>query len=124
MSVEIKNQIKKIFGGLTKKYYIRQFLFGCIFLGFVIFGTMRHGIDLFFFIGLISTFLYPYSRFVYESIIKFIIGENVFFMNAIAMLIFKFFMMFICWSAAILIAPIGMAYLYIQQSKTPLPPNE
>jgi hypothetical protein len=31
--------------------------------------------------GLVSTLLYPYSRFVYEKVIGFIFGENVFFLG-------------------------------------------
>lgn len=72
------------------------------------------GIYLFF---LVSTFLYPYSRFVYESIVGFIMGENIFFVNAIAMMMAKIFTMVVCWAAAIIISPIGLLYLYIHHSK-------
>ena len=34
----------------------------------------------------INAFLYPYSRFVYETIVGFIMGQNVFFVNALLML--------------------------------------
>lgn len=64
-----------------------------------------------------STLLYPYSRFVYESIVRFIMGENVFFVNAIFMLITKFITMLMCWGVAIFVAPIGLAYLYYHHSK-------
>ena len=67
---------------------------------------------------IISTLLYPYSRFVYESIVGFVMGENVFFVNAIFMLMAKFFTMAMCWAAAIFIAPIGLAYLYYHHSKS------
>lgn len=72
------------------------------------------GIYLFF---LVSTLLYPYSRFVYESIAGFIMGKNVFFVNAIVMMMAKIFTMVMCWAAAIIIAPIGLLYLYIHHSK-------
>lgn len=65
----------------------------------------------------INTFLYPYSRFVYESIVSFIMGNNVFFVNAIFMVVVKIFTMLLCWSFAIFIAPIGLAYLYYHHSK-------
>lgn len=64
-----------------------------------------------------STLLYPYSRFVYESIIGFIMGENVFIVNAILMLFAKFFTMAMCWVFAIFVAPVGLAYLYYHHSK-------
>lgn len=69
------------------------------------------------FFTIASTLLYPYSRFVYESIIGFVMGENVFFVNAILMLITKFFTMTMCWVFAIFVAPIGFAYLYYHHSK-------
>ena len=67
----------------------------------------------------LNTFLYPYSRFVYESIVGYVMGQNVFFVNALMMLIVKFIIMTICWSFALLIAPLGLLYLYIHHSRQP-----
>lgn len=112
--------IAKTFGGLSLNYYVRQFLFGLIFPAFFIFmqsqTTQPTSIGTYFFLA-ISTLLYPYSRFVYESIIGFIMGENVFFINSIVMLFTKLITMLICWTCAIFIAPIGLAYLYYYHSK-------
>ncbi len=66
---------------------------------------------------IINTLLYPYSRFVYESIVGFIMGENIFFVNAIFMIFLKFITMTICWVFALFVAPIGLAYLYYYHSK-------
>ncbi len=65
----------------------------------------------------INTLLYPYSRFVYESIMDFIMGDNVFFLNAILILVVKFISMALCWGFAVFIAPVGLAYLYYYHSK-------
>ena len=65
----------------------------------------------------LSTLLYPYSRFLYESIVGFIMGENVFFVNAFIMLILKVFTIATCWVFAIFAAPIGFAYLYYRRNK-------
>ena len=70
--------------------------------------------------SIVSTFLYPYSRFVYESIVGFIMGENIFFVNAVFMLVTKFITMSVCWVFAIFVAPIGLAYLYYHFSKAEL----
>lgn len=70
------------------------------------------------FFTVINTLLYPYSRFVYESIVSFIMGENVFIVNAIFMLASKFVTMAMCWAFSIFVAPIGLAYLYYHHSKT------
>ena len=44
-------------------------------------------------------------------------GGNVFFVNAILMLMVKGFTMAMCWSFAIFIAPVGLAYLYWHNSR-------
>ena len=110
----------KSFGGLSASYYVRQFIFGLIFPALLIFMTAKGSQPLAW--GMIafmtvSSLLYPYSRFVYESIMGFIMGENVFFVNALIMLFVKFITMMLCWLVAIFIAPIGLLYLYFHHSK-------
>lgn len=114
--------LSKTFGGLSKQYYLRQFFFGVLIVALVVVLPYTHtnraiSIELIA-ISTINTILYPYSRFVYESIIEFIMGENVFFINAIIMLITKIITMCLCWCFAIFIAPIGLAYLYYHHSKS------
>ena len=67
--------------------------------------------------GVIFQFLYPYSRFVYESVVGYLMGNNVFFVNAFLMLITKLFTMLLCWFLSIFIAPVGLLYLYFYHSK-------
>ena len=64
----------------------------------------------------ISTLLYPYSRFVYESVAGYLMGRNIFFLNAFVLLFVKFIAMMLCWVLAIFMAPIGLAYLYFHHS--------
>ena len=112
--------LAKTFGGLTTQYYFRQLAFGLVFPAFIYFMTSKGAnplqINMIIFMG-VSTFLYPYSRFVYESIVNFIMGNNVFFVNALFMLFVKLMTMLLCWSFALFIAPIGLAYLYHHHSK-------
>jgi|SRR3990167_10042483 len=113
--------IKKTFGGLSAQYYIRQLFFGAIFSSLIIYMLISGNKPIEFtliFLLAINTFLYPYSRFVYESIVEFIMGNNVFFVNAIFMLVVKIFTMLLCWGFSIFVAPIGLAYLYWHHSKT------
>ena len=112
--------IQKTLGGLSKQYYFRQFIFGLVIAALIFFMSTQGGrsmpIGMLLF-TIVSTLLYPYSRFVYESIVGFVMGENVFFVNAIFMLATKFFTMAMCWVFAIFVAPIGFAYLYYHHSK-------
>lgn len=112
--------IKKTFGGLSAQYYIRQLFFSCLFAALIVYVVVSGGRSIQFsmiaFLA-INTLLYPYSRFVYESVVGYIMGDNVFFVNAIFMIVMKVFTMMLCWSFAIFIAPIGLAYLYYHHSK-------
>lgn len=112
--------MRKTLGGLSRHYYFRQFVFGLAVAAFVFLmstqggGSMRGGM---LFLLVVNTLLYPYSRFVYESIISFVLGENVFFVNAFVMIVFKFLTMTTCWSLALFVAPVGLAYLYFHHSR-------
>ncbi len=119
--------ISKVVGGLSKQYYIRQFLFGCIFAVLFIYlavhtyssninsSTLQLVISILF--AIVYTLLYPYSRFVYESVVGYIMGDNVFFLNIFILMIFKFITMLLCWTFSIFIAPVGMLYLYYYHTK-------
>lgn len=112
--------IAKTFGGLSREYYFRQLVFGLAFLAFFVLmmlnspGGVAIGALV---VMVINALLYPYSRFVYESIMGFIMGNNVFFVNALLMLLVKLVTMLICFMFAIFIAPVGLAYLYYHHSK-------
>lgn len=114
--------IRKTFGGLSAQYYFRQFAFGLLMAAFVYFMSTQGGergmpanILL---LTIANALLYPYSRFVYESMMGFVVGQNVFFVNAFLMLVVKCFTMLLCWAFAIFVAPLGLAYLYYHHSKT------
>lgn len=124
--------IRKTFGGLTRQYYLRQFLFGLIFPGMMLFVMLNGhadpagphavgdgiGAGRILFMA-VNTLLYPYARFVYESVIGYIVGNNLFILNALVLLAVKFIMMAVCWAFAIFIAPVGLAYLYFHHSRPP-----
>lgn len=110
----------KTFGGLTPSYYIRQMFFGALFAALIVFMKMRTPSGLTFdaiSLVVVCTLLYPYSRFVYESVVGYIVGGNVFYVNAKLMLATKFITMFMCWLFAVFIAPVGLAYLYWHHSR-------
>jgi hypothetical protein len=110
----------KTFGGLSTFYYFRQFAFGLIFPAFVYLMTRQSGHPIplsLLSMMVVNTLLYPYSRFVYESVVNFIVGDNVFFVNAVLLLATKLGGMVFCWVGAIFIAPVGLAYLYFHHSR-------
>ena len=110
----------KTFGGLSKQYYFRNFVFGLVLVAFFVFMLLKgaNGIPVNFLIMLaMNALLYPYSRFVYESVVGFVIGNNVFISSALFMLAVKLFMMVVCFFCAIFIAPVGLVYLYFYHTK-------
>ncbi|WP_185714592.1 hypothetical protein [Campylobacter rectus] len=111
--------IKKTFGGLSASCYRRHLFFGAIFMALYIalFYSMGDKRVFTYLLLIGNTFLYPYSRFVYESIVGFIFGDNIFFVNAVYLLVAKFMTMLICWSFAVFIAPFGLIYLYFYHTK-------
>jgi hypothetical protein len=113
--------IQKTFGGLSGAYYFRQLFFGFLFALALFFffsrmptSTSRAPLYLFL---LVNVLLYPYSRFVYEGIVGFIMGNNVFFVGAFFMIFVKYITMAMCFVFAIFIAPVGLAYLYWYHSR-------
>lgn len=104
----------KTFGALSTRYYFRQFIFGCTFLIPILYVVAKENIFPFnaFLFSIINTFLYPYARFLYESIAGFILGDNLFIMSIKFLIIFKFITMTLCWSMAVIMAPFGLGYLY------------
>lgn len=112
---------EKTFGGLSREYYFREFIFGLIFVVLFFYPYYAKGMTIpligVILTAILSQILYPYSRFVYHSVMDFIFGNNMFVVNAFLMLILKFLMMMICWFFAIFIAPIGLLYLYYHHTK-------
>ncbi|KSP11755.1 hypothetical protein AW889_01515 [Pseudomonas aeruginosa] len=58
------------------------------------------------------------SRPLHEQIVSFIMGNNVFFGNALVMMIAKAFTMVLCWAFAIFVAPVGLLYLYFYHRRS------
>jgi hypothetical protein len=117
--------IARTFGGLSSQYYFRNFVFGLIYPALFWFALSRShqpkpvfAMIITIVVVAVNTLLYPYSRFVYESIVNFILGRNVFFVNAIMMLIVKWMTMTVCWGFAIFVAPVGLAYLYFAHGRS------
>lgn len=114
--------LAKSFGGLTREYLVRQLMFGTVLLVLILWMisnapggiAAKPGLLV---LLLINTLLYPYSRFVYESVVEYIVGRNVFFWNVIFMLWVKACTMMLCWVFSIFVAPVGLLYLFWRNSR-------
>lgn len=115
--------IAKTFGGLSTQYYIRQFFFGLIF--FLVTLFILHHATLFGYVSLgtyimliLNTLLFPYARFVYESVVGYFTHNKTFFANAAVAWIIKLITMVLCWMFAIFISPIGLLYFFVRGTKS------
>lgn len=117
--------IRKTFGGLNAGYYFRHLFFGAILSCLLIYNAYQFYLrdnDLSQFItsivlSVILALLYPFSRFVYQSIVNFIFGDEVFLVNGIIYLFVKIVMIALCWAFSFIIAPFGLLYLYYYHTK-------
>lgn len=112
--------IQKTFGGLAPSYYFRHLFFGAIFPAIFMAMSMRrpgHAPMGLYALLAVNTLLYPYARFVYEGIVGFIMGNNIFVVPVFLMLFVKLMSMALCWGAAVFIAPIGLLYLYFRHGR-------
>ena len=115
------NFIKKTFGGLKTSYLIRQYLFGLIFaipLLSIVIGGFKYPESIYAIIYIpILWILYPYSRFVYESVASYIMGDNIIITDTSIFFVVKLMTMGMCFVFSIFIAPFWLLYLYFQMSK-------
>ena len=111
----MQDMFRRTFGGLDRAYYLRQLFFGCLvsvptfYMASMGQGQKAWAVMAY---AIVCTLLYPYSRFVYEGVVHFIIGNNVFWGHAITALMLKGWAMMMCWIFAPITAPIGLFYLY------------
>lgn len=121
----MKSIFLKTFGGLSASYIIRQYFFGILigafFLGFLSMGESAETRKIvkapLIAFTIVSVILYPYARYVFDSVVSFILGGNLFILPIPVMLMIKFANMILCFAFAIFMAPLGLLYLYFYHSK-------
>jgi len=111
--------IRKSIAGMAPNLYLRHFLFACLFLFLFVMvsvssGKTPVGIWL---LMIVNTVLYPYSRFTYEGVVGYIVGDNHFLVDGVLFIAMKIASMLMCWFLAVFIAPIGLLYLYLSYSR-------
>ncbi|WP_436883168.1 hypothetical protein [Enterobacter asburiae] len=117
----MRSIIDKTVGGLSSAYYVRQFLFGLIIPGVLIYAH-RHtgggkGIEPKEYGFFVNTLLYPYARYFYEKIAGYVVGNNIFISTPLALLFRKAVSMIVCWCLAVFMAPAGMFCLWYLHSR-------
>lgn len=112
--------IAKTFGGLTIQYYASKVLIASVMLLSVLYVVKQGGNSLApskLYYLCVCTALYPYSRFVFESIGALFLGEKRSLLMTPFLLLIKPFIVVGCWVYAIFIAPVALIYMYCFHSK-------
>lgn len=125
----VKNVLRKTVGGLSREYYWRHFLIALAFIVLPILAALyiydmkelqfSYDPRMIFITVLVVLMLliYPYSRFVYDSLAGFIMGDSVYLINPLLLFFWRFFVFIICMQFSFVLAPVGMIYLYFYHTK-------
>lgn len=110
----MKHFITTVFRSLEPSYVVRQYVFGGILVGLLLFGSGGNIAPYLWRFSFISLILYPFAMFVYDSLVGLFMGETVFFANWFLVLIYSIAKIIFVFSFSIVIAPFGILYLYIR----------
>ncbi|WP_138983494.1 hypothetical protein [Agrobacterium tumefaciens] len=112
------NFLRRIFGGVQPSYLIRSYL-----MGVVVFALMMSMLSVeaqtgspvaLVIFSLASTLLFPFAKLVWDELRNLALGNNILFMNAIVLFMLKLLVNLLLWACAIVIAPIGILYLWFR----------
>lgn len=125
----VKDILRKTVGGLSREYYWRHFLIAAalvvlpILTMFYMVGAKELGFSyqpqmiVVVVLVVLMLLVYPYSRFVYDSLAGFLMGDSVYLINPVLLLFWRLFVFFICMQFSFVLAPAGMIYLYYYHTK-------
>ncbi|HHF2906887.1 TPA: hypothetical protein ACPJZ5_004752 [Vibrio diabolicus] len=116
----MKKAILNAFSGLDKSYLTKQYIIGILVCVVYVFIVRKYGQGLGLYTLLsfaINTLLYPYSRYLFESLIKFLFGNTRFDKSSGVLMVLKLLSVVFCWSTALFIAPFGLLYIHFRGSR-------
>jgi len=108
-----------IYGTLSLSYLIKQYVFGGLMYALMLYAngaSPLHKTGVFIFLTL-SLVLYPFAMFVYDSIINTLIDNWIIPVPAVLLLIWLPIKIVLIFVFAVLIAPIGILYLYVTRRR-------
>lgn len=115
------NFVKRIFGSVQPRYLIRAYVLSAAFMAFMTWmmlsldgaKPMHYRAATLAVFG-VGALLFPFSKLVWDEIKRVMMGETVFFMNAILLMVLKVLVNFFLWGFSIFIAPLGILYLWFR----------
>ncbi|MBP2621369.1 hypothetical protein ACVRXQ_10630 [Streptococcus panodentis] len=103
-----------IFKSLDRSWLIRHYLFSFAFFALLVYLTVSNPRPSYpaLFLFLLFSLFYPFAMFVYESIVKLVMGDSIFLIPILVILIWKIVRFFMIWLFSLPIGIIGLIYLY------------
>ena len=113
----MKQEIMNAFRALDKTYLIKQYIISllvCVFYVIIV-NKYGQGVGLYTLLTFtVNTLLYPYSRYLFESLVKVIFGNTHFDKRSAMLIILKLLSIVFCWSMALFVAPFGLLYIHFR----------
>ncbi len=107
--------LRRIFGSVDRAYLIRAYIISFAIFAFyaAIFsrGTQPMQPSAWVFL-IVNTILFPFSKLVWDEAMSLLLGRNMFILPAIFLMLAKVIINVALWAGAILIAPIGILWLW------------
>ncbi|ALR23148.1 hypothetical protein [Sphingobium baderi] len=107
--------LRRIFGAVDRAYLIRAYIIGgvifALYGSFISYGAKSAPAPIWIVFS-ISTLLFPFSKLVWDQVMSVMLGRNMFIMNAVFLMFAKLVINVILWACAIIIAPIGILWLW------------
>lgn len=119
----MKTFVRQIFGAVEPRYLTRAYLISLAFLIYAIwfFATQAdlqpYQQGVMFAYAILSAILFPFAKLVWDEVKGMIMGNTVLFYGGWAMIVnfvFKVIVNCFLWFLAILIAPLGILYLWLR----------
>jgi len=109
--------LRRIFGAVDRTYLVRAYVIGIAIFAFYGWMFAQSHVpfrsSMWFFFGL-STLLFPFAKLVWDEIMGMLMGRNIVIMPALILFFVKLMVNVLLWAAAILIAPLGVLYLWFK----------
>ncbi|EOZ5987592.1 hypothetical protein ACQUM9_001785 [Enterococcus faecium] len=104
--------VRTVFTSLHPSYLIRQYVFsGIVTACFYFLSSGTAPTSFYVFLGL-NFILYPFAMFVYDAAVSLLMGENIWLTSGLFALIWGLIKILLIYCFSVLIAPIGILFLY------------
>lgn len=112
-------KVKNIFRALDTGWLIRHYIFAIAFITYFLYSNGQNGDNSAFLtiFMIISALLYPFAMFIYESIVDLILGDNVWILPGLLLLVWKIVRFLFILFLSLPIGIIGFIVLYFKVNR-------